>query len=280
MRKNRRPLPLFFLCLLTAASCLLSGCNDSEDIQMTEALADRIASQYSKEQVLDFFGTVALQAEYSSEELEPSENETGNAVSYTHPLVRWETDAIYYTIEGEENAPDTATIVRQVIDSLNLAVPNLPDILVADEEHSADLTINVGTQDAIQYLMQMESNGFNSITYDLQDYHITKGTVYLYAMEISDNNMPMDSDMTMHLTRDRIKHIVSEEITQTMGLPNDCTGYPESVLDDDANEATSLSDLDTMILVMMYSKDFNSGMSYDETMQRADTYLMDTVYTN
>lgn len=279
MRKNRRPLPLLFLCLLTAASCLLSGCSGNEDKQITEEIANRISNQYSKEQVLDFFGTVALQAEYSSEELEPSENEAGDAVSYTHPLARWETDTIYYTIDGSKNAPDTTTIVQQVIGNLN-AIPNLPDILPADESHTASLTISIGTQEAIQYMMQMESDGFNTFSYDLQDYHVTKGKVYLYAMELSENNLPMDSDMTMHLTEDRIKHIVTEEITQTMGLPNDCTGYPESVLDDDANEATSLSNLDTMILVMMYSKDFKSGMSYDETMQRADTYLMDTVYTN
>ena len=274
MRHNRILLPLITLCITALTILPLSGCDGNTEIN---ELTDRIADQYTKEQVLDFFETVALQAEYSSEDMPLlSNNGSDGAVSATvatHPLVKWEQDTIYYTINGEESAPDTTTIIRKVITDLN-EVPNLPEILPADEEHTADLTVEIGTQTAIQSLQQTQSNGFNTIAYDLTDYHITRGTVYLYPMEISDTNMPLDANTgTMYLTRDRINHIVTEELTQTMGLPNDCTEYPESILDDDTNKATGLSDLDKLILIMMYSDNFTNGMSADDAITQAGKYL-------
>lgn len=281
MRNNRILLPLLTLCITAMTVFCLSGCNKNTE---TDEIADRIADQYTKEQVLDFFETVALQAEYSSEDMPLlSNNGSSDAVIATvttHPLVKWTQDTIYYTINGEKSAPDTVTIIRKVITDLN-EIPNLPEILPADEEHSADLTIEIGTQIAIQSLQQTQSNGFNTIAYDLTDYHITRGAVYLYPMEINDTNMPANtnnSTTTMYLTRNRINHIITEELTQTMGLPNDCTDYPESILDDDANEATSLSDLDKLILIMMYSDKFTNGMSAEDALTQAGVYLDQTVF--
>ena len=101
MRHNRILLPLITLCITALTILPLSGCNRNTEIN---EITDRIADQYTKEQVLDFFETVALQAEYSSEDMPLlSNNGSEGAVSATvatHPLVKWEQDTIYYTING------------------------------------------------------------------------------------------------------------------------------------------------------------------------------------
>ncbi len=62
-------------------------------------------------------------------------------------------------------------------------------------------------------------------------------------------------------------HLIREEITQTLYLPNDSMDYPESIFYQDWTTASVFAPIDEMLLEMLYRPEIVSGMTIAEAVE-------------
>ena len=164
-------------------------------------------------------------------------------------LTRWE-DTIKIHVSGSPSQSDLSELDEFIMECATHC-PNMPNIRLVDSENQANVTIWYGPLDQLQYHSEyyVEGNwGFFSYWYNGQ-YQMSRGEIVI-ATDVN--------------TTDSKNHLLREELMGVFGLTNDQSVYSDSILYTEWTTTQELSDVDWLMLNMLYDPDLAAGMSARE----------------
>ncbi len=211
----------------------------SEEPTMTPGTAsgeiDRMG--YSADEIFAYFEEVALHAEFYDGETAPQE------------LRRWK-DEMVCKVVGSPTDEDYALLDR-LFDSLN-AIPHFPGICFENEENEANITLHFEGGDAYDRLaaehVASATDGFATCWYQPSEYLYFKAEIGIRS----------DISQTVR------NSVILEELIQTFGLMNDSYLHDDSIFYQDYNEPQWPSDLDWILIELLYRPELAPGMTVEE----------------
>ena len=187
----------------------------------------------SVEDVITYFNEVCLDAEFS---------EGGNASL----VQKWDIP-IYYTIHGDTTEEDLATL-NNFAAWLN-TIEGFPGISEADDLVHANLNIHFCAQDE---LIEILGENF---------YGTDAGVVFWYEDNaIYDATICYRTDLDQHLRNS----VILEEIYNGLGPVQDTDLRPDSIIYSAFSEPQNLTEIDELILKLLYHPDILCGMNVEE----------------
>ena len=132
--------------------------------------------------------------------------------------------------------------LKKICAELNNLMTGVNLVIVGDESQS-NFIIYLGGQEGYHQICP------SSIPY-------TENNLGLFVLDHSSNqftNGSMYVDINRVKTVKAEKHLLREELTQSIGLPNDSNMYPESIFYEDWSETTEYTELDKQVIQMLYN---------------------------
>ncbi|MDP2892504.1 MAG: DUF2927 domain-containing protein [Bacillota bacterium] len=235
------------LCFLLS-SCMLIFPPDASPSAAPSESASPSASpveSISPQQALEYFSIVALQSEYGG----------GSSEGIVR---RWERPIIV-EVRGQPTVEDMDTLTAH-LNMLN-DIEGMPDITITEEAGSGNYIINFVPLDDMGTVIPsyVEDNwGYVSLSWDSNSRRITKA------------NVAIATDVTNQIRRN---HLILEEVTQGLGLLNDSPLYQDSIYQIDWTETQQLSQLDYLIIEMLYSPAVYAGMHQADAESALEEWL-------
>lgn len=192
---------------------------------------------YSAEEILSYFEEVALHAEYYDGEDAPQE------------LRRWK-DKMVCAIVGTPTDEDRALLER-LFEELN-AIPHFPGICFESEDDEANITMHFERGKAYDRLAAEHvagpTDGFATCWYQPSEYVYFRAEIGIRA----------DIDQTVR------NSVILEELIQSFGLMNDSYLHDDSIFYQDYNEPQWPSELDWILVDLLYRPELSPGMAVEE----------------
>ncbi|ESA37004.1 sh3 type 3 domain-containing protein [Leptolyngbya sp. Heron Island J] len=196
---------------------------------------DLSAQQANK--ILDYFDQVAFGAEFGAS---------------TQRINKWVTD-IRIFVSGQY--PDYLdTELTKIINEINTLSDSI-QLSRTPSKQEANYLIHFGTGEEYS---QIEPNARAYVDdnfgllwiYWNGDNEIYKGSMYVDIVRTSDQAAQ--------------KHLLREELTQSLGLLNDSYQYPESIFYQDWTQTTEYSEMDKHLIEVLYSEQVRPGMTQQD----------------
>ena len=185
---------------------------------------------------LALFDVCALSAEYPGQNYQKGR------------LIRWSRGIRVY-LDGNPGSADRQK-VSDFLMELGLRVPDLPPVTEVASRSDANMIIYFGPLDRLsEHVTDYVSGNWGMFHYDYSDWCI-------YHAEIG-----IASDVTTQQDRN---HLIQEEIVGALGLTNDHYVYKDSILYQPWTTVQQLSDVDWIMLNMVYSPLVSPGMKQDK----------------
>ena len=166
-------------------------------------------------------------------------------------LVRWETPIRVY-VGGKPTKADLNTLDNFLI-QLSSRVPGLPNITRVSSESSANVKIYfVPLKQLGNYVPGYVSGNWGMFHYNYTSWKITNAEIGIAT------------DKTNQKSRN---HLIKEELVGALGLANDHNSYSDSILYQPWTTTQELSEVDWMMLNMLYHKDVYPGMTWNSFYQ-------------
>jgi len=163
-------------------------------------------------------------------------------------LTRWTEEILIYA--GGDPTQEDLFMLDDFIGQLNSGVENLPLIRRVPSRARANITMYfVPLSEMARYVSGYVDQSLGMVTYWYLDDE-------LYEAEIG-----IVSDVT---TQEERNHLIQEELVNGLGLGNDQTLYENSIIYQYAADAACLTDIDWLMLKMLYSELLSPGMSADD----------------
>ena len=209
---------------------------ENEEIKQEEMVSGHsefYIEGYTVEDVIRYFNEIVLATEYSTGD--------GN-VSLVQ---RWE-ETIYYSIEGEARASDLV-ILEDLFEQLN-KIEGFPKIVKASEETGVNLCFYFGGREAfderfVEFLQGEYADGANRYWYDTDMNNIYEGDIG-YCTDMPDEVR---------------KSVLLEEVMNCLGV-GDSISREDSIVYQYGSEVEELSDMDWLIVKLMYHPQMRCGM--------------------
>lgn len=194
----------------------------------------------ARRQALALFGVCGVSAEY------------GDARDV---VVRWDGPIRVY-VDGNLTRQDEKVLDDFLLE-LAIRVPEMPPIYRVYDESCANMSIHFcRTSRFGSYLTVYDTGLIGCFTFYYENNRINRAVVCI------------GTDTSQ---RDRTSTLL-EEITGALGLSNDHTLYTDSILHNDYNTATKLSEVDWMMLNILYSSHVKPGYTYDEVVNAINAF--------
>ena len=241
--------------LLLCALLLLTGCADkvkgsvnsgtendeiiSEDMPSEQTVplhSDLYISDYTQSQILSYFEEVVLNMEYS--------DGTGDA----SVVQKWQTP-VYYSLYGSYTDADISKL-NELFVLLN-DIDGFPGIYPATEDNYENLSISFLGPDEFTREFSEVINGEDA-------YGAAQFWYYTETNEIHTARIGYRTD----IDQDTRSSILPEEIINMLGI-SDTEIRTDSIVYQYSNENTVLSDVDILILQLLYDPKIEIGMNYD-----------------
>ncbi|MBO5323321.1 MAG: DUF2927 domain-containing protein [Oscillospiraceae bacterium] len=189
--------------------------------------------QYSQQKVLEFFNEVVLNMEYS--------DGTGD----TTLVQKWLTP-IYYRYYGSPTNEDK-TVLETLFAQLN-AIPGFPGIYPVENAYQENLSLNfLNAQDF--------KNSFSDMVHGEDAWGATQFWYWTETNDIYTARIGYRADIDQ-VTRNSI---LLEEIINTLGI-SDTVLRQDSIVYQYSNDNLALSDVDWVILKILYDPEIQCGM--------------------
>lgn len=189
-----------------------------------------LAEAFSQE-ALDYFVEIAFGAEF------------GDADSV---IRKWEDD-IRIGVFGEPGEADLEGLATVIAD-LNFLIGTI-SIDIVDTDHNVEIHLVPEARFAeIEPNYVPGNSGFFWLWWDAHGY------IFDARILIS----------TTGITQAERSHLIREELTQVLGLMNDSWSYPDSIFYQGWTDVQVFSDIDVMVIKMLYLPEVEVGMQYDE----------------
>lgn len=163
-------------------------------------------------------------------------------------LVRWE-DPIYLYIGGNPTAKDIQKVDEMIL-QLAYRVPNMPNIYRTNNEYESNVTMYFVPMDQLgNYVSGYVEGNWGMVTYHYMNSVITSAEIGIAT------------DVTNQMQRN---HLILEEFINGIGLGNDQYEYSDSIVYQPWSEVQQPSEIDWLMLNMVYSPELKAGMTADE----------------
>lgn len=181
---------------------------------------------------LELCSTCAFAAEYGGE----------------HSLMRWDGPIRIY-LDGQPSAADRQTLADFIL-QLCYRVPTMPNVTIVDAPAAANVTIWYGPLNAMgQHVTNYQAGNWGYFTY-----WYSRGRIVQAEIGIA-------TDVTTQ--RDR-NHLLQEELVGALGLTNDHDVFSDSILYQPWTTTQQLSEVDWLMLNMLYHPDVTPGCAWEE----------------
>ena len=154
-------------------------------------------------------------------------------------LKKWNQDVKIYVFGDKRDY--LMSELKDIVSELNGLISTI-NITIVSNESDANLIVLFGSA---QEYNEFESN---SVGYTDQN----QGLFLVYGREeLTHATMYVDIERTS--TNDGQKHLLREELTQSLGLCNDSYDYPESIFYQGWTETTEYAEIDKELIQMLYN---------------------------
>ncbi len=192
--------------------------------------------RYPNKDILEYFYEIALYTEYGTH-------------GKQEPIQKW-TAPLKCFITGYPNEEDMQMVLR-VFESLN-NLPGFPGIKQVDTEADSNVYIT--------FLPEEEY-------FDFSRKYIASRTYGFAAINRDETNRVIHSatiGFRTDLTQSKRNAVIIEELTQMLGLLNDTYRHPESIFYQGPHEPQWYTDLDWILVQLLYHPLIKPGMTYEE----------------
>ncbi len=227
--------------MVSLSSCLQTDSEPSPTVTVDVAPTEKTdLSAEQANQILDYLNEVAFGAEFGDS---------------TQKITKWVTD-IRIFISGEY-PPYLDAELDKVINEINDLSESV-QLSRTTSKDKANYQIYFGTGE--EYA-QIEPNAKAYVddnfgllwVYWNANNEIYQGSMYVDIVRTGDPNAQ--------------KHLLREELTQSLGLLNDSYKYSESIFYQDWTQTTEYSEIDKHLIEVLYSKKIKPGMTKQEVNQ-------------
>ena len=194
---------------------------------------NELVPEYSNTEIIEYFKSIALGFEY------------GDSSEITR---RWEEDINLYL--GGDITNENFNEIKRIIDEINELI-------------TIDISLNI-VNDSINsnhYLYIGGSQEYNEI---FQDNIINQiGSFWTYW---DSNNLFFYCRAFVDSSVSQIqqKHLIREELTQSLGLARDSYTYPESIFQQRSTLTTEYTKIDRELIRLLYHPEMSAGLGADE----------------
>lgn len=195
-------------------------------------------SNHPSSSIIAYFNEIALGTEFGDASL----------------VVRKWKDPMTIYIKGQPSDALRQELDR-IVDELNCLIDNEFFITFTENENLANYVIFFGSDEAYAEMHPeltdlIEFNwGLFTIYWDGQE-NITNGYMYVDIYRCNDRQQ---------------KHVLREELTQSLGLAQDSLKYEESIFQSDWTETTEYMDIDKDLIHLLYQDEVTVGMTAEES---------------
>lgn len=193
--------------------------------------------RYTTEQIWQYFQEVALTMEYSDGD--------GNVT-----LVQKWKDPIVYRVYGTPTQEDS-TYLYALLDQAN-EIPGFPGFAPAQDGQEESLSIYF-----------VDYDGFYDLFYDAIRGESAYGAVQFWYYTDSNEIYSANIGYRTDIDQESRNSVILEEIVNTLGI-SDTVLREDSIVYQYSNSNTALSDVDWIILKILYNPAISCGMNADE----------------
>lgn len=192
--------------------------------------------EYTSQQVWEYFEEVVLRTEYS--------DGTGNAA-----LVQKWKEPILYSIYGTPTEEDLS-VLTALFAQLN-EIPGFPGIYARAEGEPGNLMIGF-----------WDSEDFNRSFLDFLNGEDAYGATQFWYYTDTNEIYTADVGYRIDIDQSTRTSVLIEEIINMLGI-SDTVLRPDSIVYQYSNDNTALSDIDWLILKLLYHPEIQCGMDFD-----------------
>lgn len=165
-----------------------------------------------------------------------------------HALCRWETPLRIY-VDGRPNQADRKAL-KEFVMQLALRVPMMPNVTLVTQREDANVTIWYGPLDQMaEHVTNYPEGNWGAFRYWYTSCKITRAEIGIAT------------DVTTQKARN---HLMMEELVGILGLTNDHEVYADSIVYQPWTTTQELSEVDWLMLNMLYHPDAKPGMSWEQ----------------
>lgn len=242
-----------WLALILTVGLLLSGCAKEALAEETTVAATEITVPvtqstesiqatlylpgYTTEQLQEYFAEVVLDMEYT--------DGTGD----TNVVQKW-LGTIWYGIYGTPTEEDLA-VLQGLFDQLN-AIEGFPGIYAAEQAGQENMSLSFLEPNAFR-------EGFSDVVHGEDAYGATQFWYYTDTNELHTARIGYRTDIDQSVRNS----ILVEEVINSLGI-TDTVLRPDSVVYQYSNENTALTDVDLVILKLLYDPAIRCGMDAED----------------
>ena len=201
-----------------------SNVESNEETALNEETESEINTEKYSDESVKYFNSIATKPEFSSEKFQPR---------------RWRKDMKIY-VKGDK--PDyLMSELNKIVGELNDII-NTINIKVVNSESESNFVIFFGGQ-----------SGYNemcSTSIGLTEHNYGLFVVY-GGVSIGGGSMYVDTERSS--TTSAKKHLLREELTQSLGLFNDTYDYPNSIFYQGWTETNQYAPIDIELISMLYN---------------------------
>ena len=245
-----RKIMVVILLILCLSSCNMSDFENTDVFSTTEPTVQVIpspavtdvpqplhstlySSDLTVEDIITYFNEVCLDAEFVNE---------GNP----HKLQKWNSP-IYYYILGDATETDLA-VFHGFCNWLN-TLNGFPGIFESESQYDANLKIHFCDYETMVYLLGDNFHGMDAGVTFWYDYDV-----------IYDEIICIRTDVSQILRNS----LILEELYNGLGPVQDTVLRPDSIIYSDYSEPQELSQVDELLLKLLYHPDMKCGMDAAE----------------
>lgn len=195
---------------------------------------------YTAQQITEYFNEVVLNIEYT--------DGTGDATVVQKWLY-----PIFYSVYGDPTEEDL-DVLYALFDRLN-AIPGFPGIYAADDDHVENISLSF-------YSAQQFRDEFSSVVNGEDAYGATQFWYYTETNELYTARIGYRTDISQ-IERNSI---LLEEIINSIGI-SDSVLREDSIVYQYSNDNLELSDVDWVILALLYDPAMEAGMNANDCAQ-------------
>jgi hypothetical protein len=207
-------------------------------------LKEEVSEEINKSLTED--NSVGSGGDVPAKEFSPEAKEYFKKVAYGNEfnsgntsLKKWSQDVKIYVVGDKRDY--LMSELGDIVSELNGLISTI-NITIVSNKSDANLIVLFGSA---QEYNEFESN---SVGYTDQN----QGLFIVYGREeLTHATMYVDIERTS--TNDGQKHLLREELTQSLGLCNDSYDYPESIFYQGWTETTEYTDIDKELIQMLYN---------------------------
>lgn len=233
---------ILFMCVSLTMCCVSVVLLYPDQNNQNNSITNDVEYSYTNEEIVEYFKEIVLMLEFA----ENQDNKVRKWL-FSPNLV----------ISGEYTSEDKQCLNKIVLD-FNSISRNVKILRNSPQKTNIDMRFMPLQDFPDKVPKYVEGNAGFFVIYNSPSYEITSAEIYISSTDASPKARC---------------HLIREELTQSMGLTNDSFKYPDSIFYQDPSDTTFYSNLDRMLIDLLYNSDIRNGDSTKQVETKILEYL-------